>query len=88
MSVSDNIKTVHSIFGIIVAIGALKAWLPKGRIKGDVNNDGKVDQLDIDLVARAGIGVITLTGDDFTAADMNDDGFLNSADLLLIKRLV
>lgn len=40
------------------------------------------------LVAQHIVETITLTGDDFLAADVNDDFAVNGADLLLIKRYI
>lgn len=56
---------------------------PKGKIcRGDVNHDGKIDQLDIDLVnadfANGVVGACT---------DLNDDGVVNGADLGIVRGL-
>ncbi len=79
---------------VALAIGTGIAWwvfkgsASAGRIKGDVDNDGVVTANDAHLVAQHIVGAITLVGADFEAADMNSDGLVNSADLLLIDRLI
>ncbi|MDR3345253.1 MAG: dockerin type I domain-containing protein, partial [Oscillospiraceae bacterium] len=57
------------------------AWL-----KGDVNNDKKVNSLDLLLVKRHILGIATLSGDAFNAADINGDGKVNSVDSMKILR--
>ena len=47
---------------------------------GDIDADGDVDNADSLLMARHFAGSITLTGDDFKAADLNADGRINSGD--------
>lgn len=58
------------------------------RLKGDINNDGKVDNKDL-LIMRKNIAdniKNPLEGDDFNAADMNNDGNIDNKDLIKIRR--
>ena len=61
-----------------------------GRLEGDVHplgsGNGAIDTADFQLVAQGLVATIMLTGDDFLAADVNDDGIVNSADLQLIAQ--
>ena len=63
------------------AIPVIEAWL-----KGDINNDGKINLADIylakTLVANGDVGFDPLAVD---AADMNSDGKINLADIMLLK---
>jgi len=59
---------------------------PKGYLKGDVNNDGKINSLDLLLVKRHILGIETLKGEAFNAADINGDGKVNSLDAMKILR--
>lgn len=53
------------------------------RMLGDVNNDGKLSSADTTLMRRHFEGTITLTGADFTAGDVDQDGFINVSDFYL-----
>ena len=57
------------------------------RLKGDINNDGKVNVADAMIAIQVLKGKKNLTGDDFSAADMDGDGKLKVADVLRIIRL-
>ncbi|HEX9059438.1 MAG TPA: dockerin type I domain-containing protein [Clostridia bacterium] len=56
-------------------------------LKGDVNNDGKLNSMDMSSLKRSVLGIFTST---FNAinADMNKDGNINSTDYSLLKRAV
>jgi len=60
------------------------------RLEGDVHPLGSgndaIDSADFQLVAQGLVGTITLTGDDFLAADVNDSGTLDAADLQLVAQ--
>ena len=49
--------------------------------KGDVNFDGVVDNLDLDLVLQHVNERIVLQGEQFERADLNNDGVVDSGDL-------
>ena len=55
--------------------------IPAGRLLGDVNFDGIIDEQDIDLVTDYVMGRIQLTGDDLRAADANDSGVVDTTDV-------
>ena len=55
--------------------------IPKGRMRGDVDGDGKITENDrIQLINHIG-GAITLTGADFWCADINDSNSINKVDI-------
>ena len=56
---------------------------------GDVNNDGKVDSLDVQIVNKASVGKEKLTDKQKKAADVNFDGKVDSVDAQeILKRSV
>ncbi|HUU63720.1 MAG TPA: dockerin type I repeat-containing protein [Dehalococcoidia bacterium] len=63
---------------------------PTQRLEGDIHplgsGNGIIDSADFQLVAQHIIWTITLTGDDFLAADVNDSGTIDSADLQLVAQ--
>ena len=63
---------------------------PMQRLEGDVHplgsGNGIIDSADFQLVAQHIIWTITLTGNDFLAADVNDGGTVDSADLQLVAQ--
>ena len=63
--------------------GRVLLWeLTPTHIKGDVNGDGFVNLIDLD-VANSRLG---MTGDD--TADINDDAVINIADLVLVTNII
>lgn len=62
----------------------VKAEMPFTR--GDVNDDGAIDQYDYILVKRHYFGTRILTDAEMLAADANNDGTINQYDYILIKR--
>ena len=63
---------------------------PPLRLLGDVHplgsGNGVIDSADLLLIAQHQVQIITLTGNDFLAADVNVDGKIDSADLLLMAQ--
>lgn len=59
--------------------------LGAGRIKGDLDGDGVITLLDIIIAFQHCIGWKVLTGQDFWAADINDNGVVDMSDLDYIK---
>lgn len=57
----------------------------QSRLLGDVNNDKALNSPDSTLIRRHLGGIITLTGADFTAADVDLDGKITYADLYLLR---
>lgn len=60
--------------------------LVKETLKGDVNNDSKVNSIDALMVLQHVVGLIKLSNVAFANGDMNSDGTLTSMDALLILR--
>ena len=54
-------------------------------ILGDVNGDGRIDNLDLKLIQAHMLGFFSLTGDNLIAADTNKDGKISVVDLATIK---
>lgn len=52
----------------------------KIRLFGDVNDDGKVDSTDYNLIIYHSLGIETLTDDQLAAADLNGDGVVDLSD--------
>ena len=55
-------------------------------VLGDINEDGKVDNLDAASVLKHDAKLITLEGTQYTAADVNTDGTVNNLDAALILK--
>lgn len=53
--------------------------------KGDVNNDGAINAIDLAAVKMDILGVKKLSGSEFDAGDVNGDGVINAIDLAAIK---
>lgn len=66
--------------GKIDAVAALAA-VSGGGVNGDVNGDGFVDVTDAIRVSRHVAGLETLTGDALAAADADESGAVNNADV-------
>ena len=54
--------------------------IPKGRMRGDVDGDGKITENDVSQIDKHKAGSITLTGVDFWCADVNADNNINLRD--------
>lgn len=52
----------------------------KIRLFGDVNDDGKVDSTDYNLIVYHSLGIETLPDDQLAAADLNGDGVVDLSD--------
>lgn len=66
------------------AVKALTLKAADARLKGDVNNDGKVDTNDSAAVLKASAELIDLDTDAQMAADVNGDGAADTNDAVLI----
>ncbi len=55
-------------------------------LKGDVNDDGKVDSSDIKLLEKYLVKLADLNSQQWNNADMNNDGSVNAMDLCILKR--
>ena len=55
-------------------------------IKGDVNGDGRITQLDLSLMKGHILGKFTPDNNALIAADVNNDGKVNITDLAALKK--
>ena len=60
--------------------------IPKGRMRGDVDGDGKITKNDSNLIFDHVMETATLTGDDLWCADANGDGSVGPEDVTLIEQ--
>ena len=67
-------------------VGMVITEIPKGRMRGDVDGDGKITQSDSFQISEHKAGSITLTGADFWCADVNADGNIGTADTTILNR--
>ncbi|MDS0525276.1 glycoside hydrolase family 9 protein [Clostridium sp. SHJSY1] len=56
--------------------------------KGDINNDGVINILDLVMLSNYINGDEELTGDSYNAADVNSSGDVSLVDLLLLKKYI
>ena len=52
---------------------------------GDVNNDGNIDKNDLQMIQDYIMGKISLTAQQYKAADLDSDGQVTSADYVILK---
>lgn len=62
------------------------AEIPKGRMRGDVDGDGKITENDRTLIQKHIYSTITLTGIDFWCADITADNKVNASDQAQLNR--
>ncbi len=55
-------------------------------VKGDVNGDGIINQMDLTMIQKHIIGKIELNAKQFEAADLNDDGKISLLDLSILRK--
>lgn len=60
--------------------------IPKGRMLGDVDGDGKITGNDARQIDQHTVGNITLTGVDLWCADANADGMVRSIDKTILNK--
>ena len=75
-------KLILMIFIILLMINV------NALIKGDVNNDGKVNTQDYLLVKKHILGTSKLTGDNLVRADVNQQNGVTSLDYIAIKKII
>lgn len=57
-------------------------------LSGDVNADSLINAVDKEVVVKASVGLQELGGDNFTAADINNDGVVDSVDAFMLDLYV
>jgi len=58
-----------------------------GSVIGDVNGDGKISSIDASIINRCAKNVLTLTDEQFEAADLNQDGKITMEDYNLFLEI-
>ena len=85
-----NVGLNVNMFKLAICENVECIYAPMQRLEGDVHplgtGNGLIDSADYQLVAQHIVGTLTLTGDDFYAADVNDSGTVDSADLQLVAQ--
>lgn len=72
--------------GEITVIGTISGkTVPAGRMTGDINGDGKIDQIDLDLCKRIINGTYSPTSSEKDRADINRDQSVGDYDLMMIE---
>ena len=80
----ENLYIYSAGSGITLSSMSL-TYSTTAHIKGDVNNDGKVDKADAAIVLKHISGVSTITdADQLAAANYNNDGVVNALDAVAI----
>lgn len=64
------------------------AEIPKGRMRGDVDGDGKITENDVEQIQKHYRGDITLTGADLWCADINADNDHGIIDVGLLRNYI
>ena len=77
-----------AITTIISKSGLIDTTIPKGRMRGDVDGDGKITENDVVLVRGQAAGAITLTGADLWCADVNVNNVADGGDVTHINRYI
>ena len=57
-------------------------------IPGDINNDGVVDIIDLEMCLDIIMEVLDPTPAQFQAADINKDGVVDSSDVMIINNII
>ena len=77
-----------AITTIISKSGLIDTTIPKGRMRGDVDGDGKITENDAYQIQKHIAGSITLTGADFWCADTNANNEVDGNDVIQITRYI
>lgn len=83
---NDYILNITSAADCTLTVGGSAPTPTPGIKRGDTNGDGKITIVDLANVQKHLLGIITLTGDYFTAADTNGDGKITIVDLANIQK--
>ena len=71
---------------LLIALIILYISLPKPLLMGDVNDDGKINEVDIKLIQEHLLEIRALSDDEKARADINQDGKISVLDMLSIQR--
>ena len=71
---------------LLIALIILYISLPKPLLIGDVNNDGKINEVDIKYIQEYMLETRELSDDEKARADINQDGKISALDMLGIQR--
>ena len=80
--VANGQATITATYGGKTA----KATVALGVLPGDVNDDGRVNSVDVLRLKQYILGLVDENEINLKAADINQDGKVNSVDLMLLKR--
>jgi hypothetical protein len=80
-----NADGLSATFSGIASFSTVVGLVPNGRIPGDVNNDGRVDCLDVTIVKLA-FGKRTGQAGFDARADINSDGVVDVNDLAFVLK--
>lgn len=80
-------KTLFKII-IVICVGILVMAIMPKTTKGDVNNDGIVDHVDLGMVQKHLLGVEKLDERQLKRADTNKDGKIDIVDLANIQKII
>ncbi len=73
---------------MLVAMMSVMPLTASAFAKGDLNNDSRVDTLDVRLIMRAALGAVSVTAQQMHAGDMNPDSALTTSDAQALMRLL
>lgn len=71
---------------VLVTLVIKNIWNPP--LLGDVNNDGIIDETDLNMVHQHLLQAKELTENEKLRADMNQDGKVNALDMLRIHKYI
>lgn len=84
-------NVIAFVLATVMILGStliIMCFASAGIILGDLNGDGKVNTMDINIIKRVLAGINTLEAKNEEAADINGDGAVNSFDSNLLSRKV
>jgi hypothetical protein len=79
---------IVATMSVIVPVSASEITVEKATITGDINNDGRVNVIDVLEMRRRLLHIVDTTEDDVKFGDVNSNGKLDIADLLAVKKYV
>ena len=82
---SVNVTTQSGIEKKIIMCNLLEI---KSDVKGDVNGDNKVSMADLVLMQRYILRTADITLEQFSQADMDNDGLVNAFDVVLLRKVL